>query len=283
MIGIRLWLVFLAICLASSSLTAYGLRITLDSAKTEYSLTEGIELSLSFYNDGNRSIFLARPKSYGTGSNTLRIIAERKGCEYEVPPIHFDSPTGDLKFLFVPLLQEDTLTHPLPVVADAVNVGGLDLFLPGPGAYSFSLEFKSEGESYEAFVGPLWRGTAKSNVIELYLLPPSPSEIKYWRRGLRNCVQSGSCMANPAVLYFRYVQDEDAARLLVEALQAEPNDTFAAEALFRQAIPQAAEVLRATSTTPSVDPEIRKHYLSLAERLESASTHDCPEVLSVEW
>lgn len=283
MIKVRIERVVLWFCLASISLPSYGLSIILDSIRNEYTLTEGIGLSLSFHNDGSESIFLARPRSYGSDINALRIVAERLGCEYEVASAHFDTRVRDLKFFFVPLLQEDTLTHPLPTVADASSVGGLDLLLPGPGDYSFHVEYISVGDSYEAFLGPVWRGTVKSNAIKLQLSAPSQTEVREWRSKLRDCFASRTCMASSATAYFSHVKDEEAARLLIKVLRSEPSDTYAAEALFRQATAQAAEVLNDVGRIASLDMEIRKHYLSLAERLEGAAARDCPEVLSDHW
>lgn len=282
MMGVRLKTGFFWILLVAQSVSLNGLDIRLGSAQTEYSLAEGITLTISFHNDGEDALFLARPRSFGPGSNSLRIVARSRDCEYEVDFVHFDIHVDSLKFFFAPLLRGDTLSQPLPPVADASTALGLDLFLPGPGTYTFRLELSSEGELYEAFLGPIWRGKAQSNEIRLHLRPPSSAEVSTWRSKLAACLQAGTCMTDPAVRYFSHVKDEQAARLLVEVLRAEPNDSFAAEALFRQATPEAAEVLKATAAKSSVYAEVRQHYLSLAKKLER-SDRRCPEVLSDDW
>jgi len=270
----------LAVLLAASPTSIHALSISLASLESEYTLTDGIRLRLGYLNDEDRSLFLARPRSFGTGTSSLRIIAENSGCQYEAGPIHYETRVEDLKFFFVPLMQGDTLTQRLPTVADATSIGGVDLLLPGPGMYTFHVEFSSHGDSYEAFIGPVWRGTVKSNKIEVNLRPPTTSEVNMWRRKLQECVSAGSCMAAPAVRYFAHVRDDQAAELLIGALRAEPNDSFAAEALFRQAIPRAAQVLRTAAARRSTDRENAQYYVELAERLEGDVGGGCPEVLS---
>lgn len=270
----------LALLLVVSALDLGALTITLTPTETEYYLSEGFKFYLSYINDGNQSVFIARPRAFGEGRNSLQIVAQKGGCTYRVSPLHYDSHAEDLKFFFVPLLQGDSLKEALPTIGDGSTVSGLDLFLPGPGSYEFRVEYRSEGPAYEAFVGPIWRGHVVSQAVNIDLHSPRSEEIRRWRTKLRECVEDGSCMGDPSVSYFLYVKDESASRLLAEALRVEPNDTFAAEALFRQATPQAAEVLRTMGGELTLDNEIRRFYLNLAEKLEMAEHQDCPEVLS---
>lgn len=251
---------------------ARRLSVHLRLPSPAYEIGQPFAPGLAFENTGSAPYFLERSFDYGPGHITLTAV--RGGCRVATTPAHFTRSLEDLRFSYTPLLPEDRLETTLFPLN--TREGEILLDLPGPGRYTLTATFASEGSAAEGMVWPIWRGEATSAPVEIDVRQPSPETIAPWKERLRRCAAEEPCGDFEALGYFRLVRAPDVADLIRTIVGKEPGlHSINARALVKQGRPEDAAFLEEIARRPGLETRLRDFYLELARELRAAAAGPC--------
>lgn len=245
-----------------------AIELRLHGPELTYVLGTPLMLELSVTNSGDEATYVELTHDLGPGA--LNVVATREGCSYAVDPAFFDQPVEDLRFDFVAL--QPGSSHRFEMVGLNVPGQGLYLDLPGPGAYTLTATFTSDGAPIEGVIWPVWRGTVESAPLTIQVIEPSAEVIAGWRQRLEACVGAvDGCEDLAAMEYFRFVRAAGVGDLLRELLEKDPlRYSPAGTALVHQQNEQEVEFLEALIRDPALDQNHRVYYREFLEELEHA-------------
>lgn len=251
---------------------ARRLAVHLRLPSPTYEIGQPLAPGLAFENTGSAPYFLVRTFDYGPKHITLTAV--RDGCRVTTTPAHFTQSLEDLRFSYTSLFPEDrleTTLFPLNTLE-----GEILLDLPGPGRYTLTATFTSEGPAAEGMVWPIWRGEATSPPVEIEVRQPSPETIAPWKERLRRCAAEEPCGDFEALGYFRLVRAPDVAGLIRTIVGREPGPhSINARALVKQGRPEDAAFLEEIARRPGLEARLRDHYLELARELRASAANPC--------
>ncbi|HEU4890870.1 MAG TPA: hypothetical protein VFT47_04935 [Vicinamibacterales bacterium] len=254
-----------------SSAAPEALRLELRLGRSEVALGEPIDVAIAFKNIGDSGLFVERTRDLGP--DHVNIIARRGTCEYALTPSHATMREEDRRFLLTGLGPRDQLIQSLPVLNSAEALGGTDLFFPAPGVYTVISSFRSEGAPTGLGGVPVWRGVVTSAPVTLTVRAAKPTTLAR----MRSMLASGS-QGDPdlqAVAYFRYVKDQQAARLLARLLSSAAPNPVLMEAVAWQGRRSDAELLeRHAREQLSTDRRLAEYARDLATRLRERGPCD---------
>jgi hypothetical protein len=107
-----------------------------------------------------------------------------------------------------------------------------------------SATFTSAGDDVVGVLFPVWRGTVRSDAVDVTLLQPSEPTLAGRRARLEAC-QRGGCTDSAPIEYFRHVRDLKAAEILLTLLPIYPESPAIFPAIVNQGRPADADALEA--------------------------------------
>jgi hypothetical protein len=229
---------------------------------------EPFRFRLRFRNDGEDAFYFER--TFDVGQGAVMFMAQRDNCTYESEPQHFDMDLASRRFLFMPLMKDDTFDEREFVLNDPRSWGGPALVLPTIGIYHLWAVFTSQGSPVAGPLWPVWRGSAQTREIQTTVEGPDARTVAEWRSRLKSCLNE-SCHDFSAIEYFRLVRDGEAAELLAALLKRHSGNRWLVGAVVRQGRAQDASLLEAEAEVTTLGQGWRSVLLEGAKQLRGES------------
>lgn len=245
------------------------LSLSVETTSEKLKVGQSLSLFLTFKNISSDPIYLEYSGAT-FGSKALNIIAQKDGKRYAIEPAHFDRLVEDLRFDFKSLMPNESFKTDVAEINGTAS-GVLRLPLVEPGLYNLWIEYRSDGQTIEGTIWPIWRGCIRSNSLHIRIDPPPNPELDHWRSQLNQCLQSKDCEDVQAIQYFQQVRDPQAADVLVKLIRKHPTGFLVLEianAIRNQGRKEDSAVLLSIASNPTLDENTKKFLGQLSQELQ---------------